>query len=268
MFVYQRLNIIECFIKPYNPFILVASNSRVHIELSRNASVFENFATNNQSQVYDNETNITHRKVAIHEAIALLDKTKRMSASSSPIEFIDASKSRKLYFKKTYLKQADTFEVAETGELYDVLPSFISRHFSRLNGDNILLAETVIHYDYVGKEESTRLFQLYQDNLQNIPDSKVESVYSKGPENTMLPCLILCKNGDVLKMRKTPKILVTPHYKTSQNIEYSRTMLYFPLDKEEDITNDSLSEMFHRKNFLGDDTIVRENERHVLTIIS
>ena len=41
-------------------------------------------------------------------------------------------------------------------------------------------------------------------------------------------------------------------------------MLYFPIEKEDDITNDSLSDMFNRKSFLWDDTIVRENERYFL----
>ena len=77
----------------------------------------------------------------------------------------------------------------------------------------------------------------------------------------MLPSLILCGNGDVMKIRKSKKILSTPSYKNSYDFQYSRVMLFFPINEEQDITPDNLFEMFTRKDSSGTDTIVRSNER-------
>ena len=70
-----------------------------------------------------------------------------------------------------------------------------------------------------------------------------------------------------MKIRKIPKILATPKYKNIQNSEYSRVMLYFPIDREENITSDSLSEMFLRRDPGAGDTIVRDNERYIFNTV-
>ena len=261
IFVFQRLKIIECYINTYNPFILLAANSRIHLDMSRCSGKFELYTSMKSNSSVNQENNISYRRIAIQEAIALLDKTKRMTISSSPIEYVDASQGRLLYFKKTNERQEDTYEEADSGNLFDMLPSYISRHFSRLNGENLLLAETVTFYDYVGKDESTKLFQLYSANLSVIPDSNFESANHQENELSMLPSLILCGNGDVMKIRKSKKILSTPSYKNSYDFQYSRVMLFFPINEEQDITPDNLFEMFTRKDSSGTDTIVRSNER-------
>ena len=148
-----------------------------------------------------------------------------------------------------------------SGNLFEMLPSYVSRHFSRLNGENLLLAETVTFYDYVGKDESMKLFQLYSANLSAIPDSNLESANHQENEHSMLPSLLLCGNGDVMRVRKSQKNLSTPFYKNSYDSQYSRVMLFFPLNEEQDITPDNLFEMFTREDSSGTDTIVRSNER-------
>ena len=266
-FIFQRLLIQECYIDVYNPFLLTAANSNTVIELSRSNKMFEWFTSRAKDILSDHEAGITHRRVAIQEAIALFDRTKRMYISSSPIAYVDACPSRKIYFKKTAAREETTFEDSETGELYEMQHSIISRHFMRLNGLNILLAETIIYFDYVGSEESARLFHIYHGNISSIPESSVACAIPTD-ESEMLPSLLLCTNKDVLKIRKQSKILSTPTYKSSYDYQYSRVMLFYPIKDEdellrdEDLSSEKVSELFLQMDSMGNDTVVRCNERY------
>ena len=79
----------------------------------------------------------------------------------------------------------------------------IRRHFNRKNlCDGLLLSETSMWYDFIGKEKSLEVSETYL-NIP-IPESDTSMICSGGK----LPEFILFNNGDVLKKRKETKILI------------------------------------------------------------
>ena len=106
---------------------------------------------------------------------------------------------------------------------------------------------------------------MYQNNLDKIRITETESI--SGDVN--LPELILCSNGQVLKKRKTMKILNYPAYETgSDKFKYSRILLFYPLAPGEEVTHDDLDRLFFETNdqqpldkYNQRLTIIENNER-------
>ena len=140
------------------------------------------------------------------------------------------------------------------------MSSIISRHFDRINGEGLILFETSMWYQYVGAEKSKEMYNLYKD--KEVPVS--ETNYSGATGS--LSEFILCKNGDILKKRKKPKIVMYPNLKgkTKFDIMYARCLLFFPILSEDELLEPNLEDKFMMIGKDGTGTIIEENERKLL----
>ena len=76
------------------------------------------------------------------------------------------------------------------------------RHIGRLNGEFLLLVESGLWYDLLPSTEGKKIFDLYKDKLDRIEDSDVFGVYGSA-----FPKYLLCENTQVMKIRKSRKLL-------------------------------------------------------------
>ena len=259
--ILKRLKVLDCFTHSYNATYMVACESPMKVEITASCKIYESYcrtmgehediALHNSM---DSRVLLSHRKVALAEAISLYDNRKKMILCSSPTIFADTRPTRKLYFKKATKEHPMNFKLSNSTEEYELKDNCISRHFQRLNGKNILLAETVTWYEYIGSEKSQEIFQIFSNNLSNIPMSEFVCACPI-ISYKYLPIYLLCSNGDVLKIRKSKKILSVPTFKTHYEKDYANSMLYYPLKNEEEILEDNFFDRAERR------FIIKDNER-------
>ena len=259
--IYKRLNVKDCFTRSYNPTYMMACESPMEVELSSSCNLYDSYLRTVMKKddiAWHNSMNsgviLSHRKVSLAEAISLYDGRKKMILSSSPIIFTDARPTRKYYFKKATKENPTNFKLSNSTEEFELKDNIISRHFQRINGKNILLAETFSWYDYIGSEKSQEIFQIFSHTPLNIPLSDIACACPI-ESCEYLPIYLLCNNGDVLKLRKCQKIMSLPNFKTYYEKDYMYSMLYYPLQNEEELFEESFFDRAGRWDMM------RHNER-------
>ena len=114
------------------------------------------------------------------------------------------------------------------------------RHIGRLNGEFLLLVESGLWYDLLPSTEGKKIFDLYKDKLDRIEDSDVFGVYGSA-----FPKYLLCENTQVMKIRKSRKLLVTPTFTTlSEEYKYAQVALFYPLKPRTSIDVDRIGDKF------------------------
>ena len=84
-----------------------------------------------------------------------------------------------------------------------------------------------------------------------------------------MPKYILCDENEVLKIRKTRKVLQTPTFpKNSTEYKYSKTLLYYPIARNTEIDIERIDDYYYAKEPNGQKdyngkalTIIETNER-------
>ena len=67
----------------------------------------------------------------------------------------------------------------------------------------LCLSEFVVWYDYSGRSKSEEIFELYDNKLEKIKVSDVETL----DNNCKLPEFIISESKSVMTKRKTPKVV-------------------------------------------------------------
>ena len=258
--VFKRPSIKDCYTKVYNQFLLQACGSSLSITFSNNSDQFESFLSS--SQQVSNPEGITradlllsHRLVNITEALSQADKTKSRIYSSTPSQFINAKPNRQVMVKQVSCEGPSTFKLQGTTQFYELIPDLIGRHFNKRNG-NLLLVETCLWYDFIGGEKSKEVFKLYDEKLDDIPNSEVEGVLGGN-----LPKFLLCSNGDVLQIRKCAKVLLTPNPKSEYERMYQKCLLFSPINNEGELLQHNLTDKFLEMNEEEGEKVVVVNEK-------
>ena len=263
--VLKRLTVEDCYIVEFNPLILKAASCSIDVKPIRGMHFYEKLSTSenavrNFHREVDPSLYFTHREKSIIEAISLFDPLKKKVVSSTIVEYVDTRIKRPLLFRRiSDDRGAENHVNVVSGPdgLYVPLQSAITRHFSRLNGLSLLLCETVCWYDSIGTEASKPIFELYSDRMDSISDSKVQCITD---DQKFLPEYILLSSGNVMKMRKSAKVLAHPSFKLmSLKYMYSKLLLFSPVHSEKDLDND-IGDLFDRRNELGEVIVIR-NER-------
>ena len=180
-----------------------------------------------------------HKEISLAEAIALVDAHKTRFLSSRPVEFINTHPNAKMFFKK--IGEETDVSYKEGSENYEQHETMISRFFMRLNGTSMVLAELCSWYDYCGLKESSEIFPLYKNKLGHIEDSNETMLNDK----EFLPSYILSSNGDVMKKRKTMKILSFPTVTyLSYEYKYSKVILFHNINNLDDLSPEVVDRMF------------------------
>ena len=122
----------------------------------------------------------------------------------------------------------------------------------------MLLSEFATNYDKQTKEESEQLFEIYSDRITSITMSDEKSILGEP-----FPDIILCSNGDVLKKRRDFKILISPMLNEEAEVQYSKVLLYYPLETLDQLSGNSVEGLYRQRVPDSDEetTIVAKNER-------
>ena len=243
--ILKRTMILDCFTVPYNETLLKAFDS--------NTKIIPIFGVNNWWQFEDeyaskypsfdnteiSELLSSHSVVPLTEFLSLSDENKIKDIYSTPIEFVSTFMTRKAIFRKIPVRNEDAYQVPGKG-YFEALSSNIKRHTERINGEHLILVESVLWYDVLTKKQSSEIFQLYKDKTDKIPKSEIIGIY-----NTALPMYILSKNQKVMKLRKSKKVLKIPTFiPGSKEFKFCKTLLFYPLAPNVEIDTDRLGKYY------------------------
>lgn len=185
----------------------------------------------------------SHRIVPLTEFLFLSDPHRFKDIFSSSTEFVSTYPERKSIFRKVTIPTDETFYVEGKGH-FELLSNNIARHFCRLNAIELLLVETVLWFDLMPKQPGSEIYELYKDKTSKIPTGTVTGIY-----NTLLPTYILCKNFQVLKLRKSRKTLKYPTFQPeTEQYKFAKILLYYPFHPNTDIDTDKIGNNYLRFN--------------------
>ena len=251
--VLRRLWIVDCYIEAFNPFWFKAINcSSVYLVKSINKfqDLFLKSKRLDEGDTSDEDISkslyFSHRFVSLQEALSLADPVIKRVKNSSKEQFVNAIPSRKIILRKTKEHNEENFTISGLEDQFKHMPDVISRHFNREKSDDkILLAETVVWFDFIGSEKSSEIAETYK-NIE-IPLSEDAAICSC----KNLPEYIICKNGDVLKKRRRKKVLILPRYRSEYNLMYSKCLLFLPIQSEVELITSDLKELYEQRNEEG-----------------
>ncbi len=264
--VYRRPEILDCFVKQFNPLILKAAQSTVNVKMIQSLEEWNNINwTPPETKV--NSSVPFHDEVSFSEALILLDNNKLNIKTSSQVQFVYSSPHNKSLFKK--IKEAKLNCFTETGEprnLFERMEDCVSRYLHRINGKSLLLCEVATKYDYIGEDKSQELFDVYKNKTDKIESSDEVCINDGSP----LPLMILCdfgSYGQVLKKRRRPKVLRYSSYNMdSPEFKYSQVLLYQLVESKDDLIGETVDELFNETCDDGDneENVIQRNKRMFL----
>lgn len=246
--VMRRHYILDCFTVPYNSTLLKAFNDKVEVmplysmlDYCKMEEKYEvHFDTVEDPIVSRLLSN--HRVGPLSELFALADNKKIKTINSAPLEYISTYEKHTPKFKKIAVQTEVSYEMPGKG-FFQELSSNVLRHACRLNGSDVLLAESSLYYDVLLQKETLELLELYKDHLDKIPRGNI-----MGISGQYLPSYIICQNNQILKLRSKMKVLQIPDFQPlSKEYMYSRVLLYYPLKPGEKIDSNRLGKHFINK---------------------
>ena len=129
----------------------------------------------------------SHRKISLIELFALADARKSQDINSSPTEFVDCMVARDQKFRKVKEETDESYKFDGSDGFFELLSSNVSRHKLRKNGEHLLLAETCMNYEYMGRAKSEEMFDIFDQRIDKIPLSNVESIYEANQGKKAMP---------------------------------------------------------------------------------
>ena len=257
--VLRRLDLIESFTSPYNLLFKRSLRCPIKIDIvSRvsdlNDSSFPDFHSCQQVGLEH------HLSVSLAEAYCLAESRKLRLRSTNPLEFVYTGHKQEPFFKKVHEWNGNVFQLEDDSHnMYEHIRTVVTRFFSRLNGKKMILSEFVINYDYLGSEDSRLQFEVYRERLDKIKDSDTTYILD---DQDFLPELVLCDGGDVLKKRKTFKIMKHPEFRSdSYDFKFSQVLLYYENEDFNSLDVDSVSARFEELVNETHERVVVRNRR-------
>ena len=261
--ILKRGHLIDCVTNIYNPFILQAMMAPTAVTPVYGLSTYRRLAKCEELLSEDGISPTvvaTHQQISLTEAYSLSDPKKFRDIASLPVIYCNTDPDARTVFTKVSAPSDQSFTANGQNGHYELCYNVVTRHKCRINGENLLLCETAAHYEYVGDEESKKLFPVYSTNLEKIAFSDTENI----SKSHKLPDLILCSNKQVLKKRKTMKVINYPEYEFgSKKFKFSRILLFYPLAPGAEVSDNDVNRLFYETN--DDQPLDKHNRR--LTII-
>ena len=202
-----------------------------------------------------------HAKVSFVEAFAYTDKNKLKVKSSCSVEHVYSGPDPKSFFKKVPTETEKSFQLEGVNGYFELQPSMVSRFFKRLNGRSLLLCEFVTNYEFVGNEKSQALYEVYHLKLDKIEASNDPCIVD---ETKHLPKYLILSDGDVMELRRNPRLLRYPEFSDEYSYKYSEVLLFGKLEAEEDLTRESVPVMFEELVENSQETKIKRNKRSFL----
>ena len=228
--VLKRSRILDVYTRPYNFTLLKAFGNKIEIVPLYTETSWWSFVEK-FSPVLPNLDNTEiechledHSLVTIPEFISLHDVKRSCDVYSAPTVFISTHEKSKPKFRKVAIRTDDAFVSRDQG-YYVELASNLIRHQRRLNGKNLLLIESCLWYELIPGQRGRDLFDVYKDNLNNIPTGDIVGVAGDN-----LPTYLLSSNSQIMKLRKRRKVMKTPSFTyLSREFKISQVFLFYPL---------------------------------------
>ena len=241
--VLRAEQISNFFTNPYNPTFMKSFKCKMKV-LPING--FQDWTVKTDLNQEVDETLMgeedSHRISSLIELFALADARKIQDINSSPTEFVDTMVAKDQKFRKVKEETDDSYKFEGSDKFFELLSSNVSRHKQRKNGEHLLLAETCMHYDYVGRAKSEEMYDIFDKRLDKVPLSEVESIYEDTEGKKLMPEFIICSNRQVMKIRKREKILQYRELlEGSTDYKRNKVMLFFPLKPGYELSGEVIS---------------------------
>ena len=123
-----------------NILFLKCFNSTISVELVDNTTKFENYISREKVEIPQEADPLlifSHNTVSLAEAVSQMDRRKKRSKSNSITEFVNAISNRRVTLKRAVEHSEDNYVKEGSDEQYQIVPNNISRHFNRINGENL-----------------------------------------------------------------------------------------------------------------------------------
>ena len=125
-------------------------------------------------------------------------------------------------------------------------------------------------YDVMIQKDAKDILELYKEKLNKIPNGSIPGICLP-----YLPMYIISDNDQVSRLRRGMKVLQIPDFNPlSKEDKYSKTILYFPLRRGEDIDTERIDDYYWARNSnpVTDCngialTIIQEHERYIEYLI-
>ena len=226
--VVKRELLKSSFVKEYIPSIISALQSPIEVHYVKNFSEWVSLLTKRTSSdlsLQINQGSVSHHtEISLTELYLHADPKICVDIANTGISYVNTNMDRSPIFKMSKREGLKLYKHMESGKTYELLSSITDRHRTRINGEDVLIAEVGLFYKYVGSQQSEELYKAFASNIKGIPLSEVKGVWN----NNYLPKYILASNGDVLELQRRRKVLKYPEY-SGFNMMYTRIMLFFPL---------------------------------------
>ena len=267
--IFDRPHISDCYLKPFNPFILKGAVGTTNLQVLNSTEDYNN-------QVWCPPTVpvrcdaplIDHKEVSLTEALVLLDSNKLNIKTSSGIVYVYTGPNwEQKNFKKRAQPKGNCFTQANqpANDFYECLETMVTRFLRRMNGKDLLLCEMATGYEYVGADKSQELYDVYRSKIHKIEDN-VEQCITSG---AFYPEMILCDFGDfghVLKKRKKGmQVLNFPKFdRDSFEFKHSQVLLYTNVQSSDDLTREAVEASFASLTDDGERVIDRNRKMFLI----
>ena len=183
-----------------------------------------------------------HKTTSLAEAIATLDGRTINLPDSQGTVFINPLPSEYIRVKKVPKESEISYK--ESDNHFEEISTGLKNYMRRMNAKSITVAEYLVWYDGIGKN-SIDTFCAYKDKLESIEQSEIPNI----DDTEKLPSYILIANGDVAKLRKTPKVLCLALNEMSRKErQYCQVLLYSKYLKSPIISEDEVELMFSQED--------------------
>ena len=273
--VLKRLHLCDAYSTEYNVSLLKAFSSEVIVRVVNGNSVKDVFRSEcsiTSDLDIDEKVMITHQELTLTETLVIFDKKLCRSQTSNPVSFVAAYQDRKKYFRKVGVETEKSFKVEHSvtnqNQYYEPLLTGVDRFFMMEPGSNMVLAEFFLFYDYAGEKESAEILKLFRRSKDRIQDSEIKSAFS---DKSCLKELLFLQNGDVMKIRRSKKVIAYPSFPEGSKDFMFKQVLMFSPDAFEEMNETDVESLFYKKDdppvldqYGCSQTIISRIERFVL----
>ena len=254
--VLKRKYLLDTFVSPFYPFFLKAADAKVAVQMINSCSEWNDLTRDAiVEDIPDIDGVYEHKEVNICEALVEVENTKLRVEASSKIEFINARSNLQSVFKKAKNESENLYKVeGNESVLYELQETYLSRFTKSLNSEDMLLCEFVVHYDFVGNDKTENLFSVFADRLDKIEESDTKSILGDGN----LPEMVLCSNHQVMRKRRSPKILKFPDFEEDTfDFKHNLVLLFSKIPVIDGLTPEDVEAAFNETDENGEKLIIR-----------
>ena len=250
--VLKQVDLLESYTSMFNPLLLKAVNGPIKLRILQTLPELRSMVDIHENYQDFPVEEMSHTKISLGEVLNLIDSNKLNVKTSVKTEFVYTSPEVRLLMKKVTKGTENTFQMVGDSNFYEIQETFLTRYFKKQNGHQLLFAEFVVFFDFLGTEASKPKYEAFNTREDKIEKSDTQCI----KETDKIPSLILISNGDVMSKRMQPKVLKVPEYEEeSFDFKYTQVLLYGDVHSLDELTEDHVNRAFEEVNNAGESTL-------------